>query len=271
LFLIKIDVMAGTWRAELVTVEQIMNYYNGNEGVHYKVYAGNTPSRNMLRYSFDGSNKTLGEKELFEAVTAIEQNKLNYNQYTLQILQSEAKVRAKADKRSSLIDDSVNIVFQLNFPQNSNYNTVIQPYNGGQMAGTVSSSKVELLLEKMMEQQNALLSLMTAKIESDTIGSVEVDAPMTIGERVLEPLLGLLENPILQEALAAKIVGFVMPQKAVAMAGINVDDNDKLINEAVAILKNYSPTLGNDLMKLANIALNDVSQFNMLLTVLRGN
>lgn len=263
--------MAGTWRAELVTIDQIMSYYNSNDGVQYKVYAGNAPSRNMLRYSFDGNNKSLGEKELFEAVTAIEQNKLNYNQYTLQILQSEAKVRAKADKRSSLIEDSVNIVFQLNFPANSNYNTVMQPYNGGQMAGTGNSSKVELLLEKMMEQQNALLSLMTAKIESDSIGSVEVDEPMSMGERVLEPLLGLLENPVLQNALAERIVGFVMPNKLpVAMAGTSMDENDKLINEAVAILKNYTPSLGADLMKLANIALNDASQFNMLLTVLRG-
>lgn len=263
--------MAGTWRAELVTIEQIMQYYETNNGVQYKVYAGNTPSRNMLRYHYDGDNKAIGSKELFDAITAIEQNRLNYNQYTLQILQSDKKVTARADKRSSLVEDAVNIVFQLNFPQGSSYNnSVAIPYEQRGNIGAVNS-KTDNLLEKLIEQQNALLSLMTAKLESDGMGAIEEEQQMSMGERVLEPLLGLLENPVLQNALAERIVGFVMPNKLpVAMAGTSIDDNDKLINEAVAILKKYTPSLGADLMKLANIALNDANQFNMLLTVLRG-
>ena len=261
--------MAGTWRAELVTIEQIMQYYDSNNGVQYKVFAGNTPSRNMLRYHYDGDNKEIGSKELFDAITAIEQNKLNYNQYTLQILQSEGKVKARADKRSSLVEDAVNIVFQLNFPANSSYNSVAMPYD--QRANIGANTKTDTLLERLIEQQNALLSLMTAKIENDSVGAIEQDLPMSIGERVLEPFLGLLENPALQNALAEKIVGFVMPNKLpVAMAGVSIDENERLINEAVTILKKYTPSLGSDLMKLANIALNDVNQFNMLLTVLRG-
>jgi hypothetical protein len=258
--------MAGTWRAELVTVEQVLEYYNNNRGVRYRVYAGNEPRRNMLRYSFDEDNKSVGMQELSNAVNAIEQNKLNYNQYTLQILESEKKVKAKADGRSSLVEDAVNIVFQLNFPQGSSYNNVAMPM---QQMGT-SNNKTEQLLEKMIEQQNALLSLFTAKLEADNLDNEE-DEPESIGARLAEPLYGLFENPVIQNAIAERITGFLLPNRQpMAVAGMSVDENDKLINEAIVILKQYTTTLGSDLMKLASIAQADKNQFNMLLTVLRG-
>jgi hypothetical protein len=47
-------------------------------------------------------------------------------------------------------------------------------------------------------------------------------------------------------------------------------DQDAKIDEAIETLKQFSPNLGDDLILLAQLALNDPQQFKFLLKMLRS-
>jgi hypothetical protein len=77
-----------------------------------------------------------------------------------------------------------------------------------------------------------------------------------------------------QNILIQQLSGLFMPTtKVTNMAGV-LDgaeaDQDAKINEAVETLKQFTPNLGDDLILLAQIALNDPQQFKFLLKMLRN-
>lgn len=256
------------WRSELNTKEAVLDYYEDSPLVRYKVYAGNKPDPNYLRWEFNGTEKQEGLHKLGIACDAILSNPSNINSYTLQLIRSDAIIKQGEHKAAKRIQDAINIVFQLNFDNG------IRQLPQMQIGATRSDDLIVKALQAQTEQLNALTSLLTAKIGAAETVEPEDDEPLSIGsigERVLEPVLSVLDNPILQNALADKIAGWLMPNnKPIAMAGITQDENEKLIQQAISILKQHDANLGNDLMKLAEIAQKDINQFNMLLTVLRG-
>jgi hypothetical protein len=88
-------------------------------------------------------------------------------------------------------------------------------------------------------------------------------------------LAGFFKNPVMQNMLIQQLQGMFMPNttKVTNVAGVldGVEsDQDQKIDEAIETLKQYTPNLGDDLILLAQIALNDPQQFKFLLKMLRS-
>jgi hypothetical protein len=88
-------------------------------------------------------------------------------------------------------------------------------------------------------------------------------------------LAGFFSNPVMQNILIQQLQGMFMPSttKVTNVAGVMdgaQDDQDAKIDEAIETLKQFSPNLGDDLILLAQLALNDPQQFKFLLKMLRS-
>lgn len=248
------------WRPELLTKDAVLSYYENSDLVRYKVYAGTKPDYNSIRWEHDGA-KDEGIQILSQACDAILANPQNINSYCLQLLRSEKKIPTGSHGNSRKVEDSVNIVFQLNFQNN------IVPMQSNMQIVGAGSNRMEQMLEKMIEGQNALTSLITAKMQQD-MEEIEEEESEVIGSSS-NPLYKLLENPQIQGLIIEKISGFFTTKKPAAIAGIANDETQ--LQQAIEILKRHDDQLSNDLMKLATIAETNKPQFDMLLTVLRSN
>jgi hypothetical protein len=86
-------------------------------------------------------------------------------------------------------------------------------------------------------------------------------------------LAGFFSNPVMQNILIQQLQGMFMPTtKVTNVAGVmdgTQTNQDAKIDEAIEILKQFDANLGNDLLLLAEMALNDKQQFNFLLKMLR--
>jgi hypothetical protein len=87
-------------------------------------------------------------------------------------------------------------------------------------------------------------------------------------------LAGFFKNPQMQNMALQFLSGLLMPPttKVTNMAGVMdgaATDQDTKIDEAIETLKQFDANLGDDLILLAQLALNDPSQFNFLLKMLR--
>jgi hypothetical protein len=87
-------------------------------------------------------------------------------------------------------------------------------------------------------------------------------------------LAGFFKNPVMQNILIQQLQGMFMPNttKVTNVAGVMDGaqaDQDAKIDEAIETLKQFSPNLGDDLILLAQLALNDPQQFKFLLKMLR--
>lgn len=88
-------------------------------------------------------------------------------------------------------------------------------------------------------------------------------------------LAGFMKNPMIQNMLIQQLQGIFMPTttKVTNVAGVldgAANDQDSKIDEAIETLKQFSPNLGDDLILLAQLALNDPQQFKFLLKMLRS-
>jgi hypothetical protein len=88
-------------------------------------------------------------------------------------------------------------------------------------------------------------------------------------------LAGFMKNPMIQNMLIQQLTGMFMPNttKVTNVAGVldsAVTEQDEKIDEAIETLKQFSPNLGDDLILLAQLALNDPKQFQFLLKMLRS-
>jgi len=87
-------------------------------------------------------------------------------------------------------------------------------------------------------------------------------------------LAGFFKNPQMQSMLLQTLQGILMPTttKVTNMAGVMdgaANDQDAKIDEAIETLKQFDANLGDDLILLAELALNDPGQFNFLIKMLR--
>lgn len=114
------------------------------------------------------------------------------------------------------------------------------------------------------------------------------DLPAEPDPGVLGTINRVLEIPGVQEAVAPLISGLIakifpgipMPapaavpsaaaiQPAGSLAGIPQDQNEK-IDQALDVLEQSSPTIGDDLLLLANLSQSDPAKFQMMLGALRS-
>ena len=203
--------MAYIYKPELSQLEEVMEFYERADGSEYRVFGKTDPKDEYCRFHFEGE-KELGMEELRAALMQIMRNEENTNPYLIQVI---GQAKGKSKKLTS-------ITFQLNKP--SQYLPVNQPQG--------ISGKTEYLLEKLLEQNNALLSRVSALEAED-----DEDEPEQIGS-----LGSILNNPQVQTLLIGalgKLFTGNQPQGN-AIAGIN-DTNeisliiDQLMSKGVTI------------------------------------
>jgi hypothetical protein len=203
------------FRPEIFTIDEVINFYDAAEGSEYRIFAGVNPTPQYLRYNFVGE-KEIGRQELLNALTQLRNNIENYNPYLIQVISEGSTGRGK--KKESPVLTSIS--FQLNRPQQ------LMPMQS--MSG-IGSPRTEMLLEKLVEQNQMLASRIAAIEAMDELeGEEEEEAPKS-------PIDQMLSSPQVQEALIAGVMslmsGLMTKGAPTAIAGI--DDEA----EAVEILR----------------------------------
>ena len=195
------------FRAELFSIEQVLHFYENAEGNNYKIYAKMNPTDAYCRFSFTG-DKEQGYNELTTALNTLKNNAENQTEYLL--------VTNNAGRKGQK-PESTSITFQLNKPQ---YLGSTQPqYNSG---------RTEMLLEKLVEQNQMLVS---------RISALEAEEDLELEEPEEDGLAGILKNPEVQSMLIGAIGRFIQGNSAApaAIAGISKTELD--YSEAIEILE----------------------------------
>jgi hypothetical protein len=195
------------FKAELFSIEQVLHFYENADGSNYKIYAKMNPTEAYCRFSFTG-DKEQGYNELTTALQTLKNNAENQTEYLL--------VTNNAGRKGQK-PETTSITFQLNKPQ---YLGSVQPqYN--------NSGRTEILLEKLVEQNQMLVSRLSALEAEDEL---ELEEPE-------DGLAGILKNPEIQSMLIGAIGRFIQGNAAApaAIAGIGKDEIE--LSEAIEILE----------------------------------
>jgi hypothetical protein len=233
-----------TWKPELHTADAVLSYYDQFDNAGYSVYAGHKQDAQSCRYTYTGEDKNIGREQLQDALSSILSNPDNTNTYCIVILGQKGKK----------IEAINSITFQLNKHQ------AMQPYQPQQMAGYQNNA----LLGELNSLKSQIAALQMKLDEEDEEEEEETEEG---------GLAGFFKNPVMQNMLMQQLQGMFMPTtKVTNVAGV-LDgaeaDQDTKIDEAIEVLKQFDANLGDDLLLLAEMALNDKQQFNFLLKMLR--
>lgn len=247
-----------SWKPELYNPDEVLQYYSNANAVQYRVYAGTKPDPAYLRYAFDEVDpgmKQEGEQILREALMKILSSPQNTNPYLLEIVLQPKKGSAKKAI-------TTNITFQLNqIPS-------MQPAMLAGMYPGQTDPALLSVLKGIAEQNNLIIS----KLAADE-AAVDKDTAADELGAVNNPLMGMLNSPQIQGVLANALAGFlqkiISPADAKQASALSGVQDDK-ISQAIEILKQYDPEIGDSLLKLAALAQNDPGQFKMLLQMLKG-
>jgi hypothetical protein len=236
-----------TWKPELHTADAVLSYYDQFDNAGYSVYAGHKQDAQSCRYTYTGEDKNIGREQLQDALNSILSNPDNTNTYCIVILGQKGKK----------IEAINSITFQLN------KHLALQPYQPQQMGGYQNTALIGEL--NILKSQIAALQMKLDQEDEED----EEDEPEEGG------LAGFMKNPMIQNMLIQQLTGLFMPNttKVTNVAGVfnsAVTEQDAKIDEAIETLKQFSPNLGDDLILLAQLALNDPKQFQFLLKMLRS-
>jgi hypothetical protein len=163
-------------RPELFTIDEVINFYLANDGSEYKIFATTSPNENLVRFHFIG-DKEIGIQELTEGLMQLSRSSDNTNAYLIQVIKP-----GKGKNKPTL----TSISFQLNRPAS---------YLPMQQMGSMSG-RSEMLLEKLLESQNVLISRISA-LENEEIEPIEQKD--TLGQIIENPqvqafAMGLMER-----------------------------------------------------------------------------
>lgn len=234
-----------TWKPELHSADDVLNYYDQYDDAAYSVFAGHKPDQAYCRFTYTGADKVLGREKLMEALQSVLSNPDNTNVYLLQILGTKGK-------KSEVLNS---ITFQLN------KSVSMMPYN------SVGGYNPNMMLEI-----NALRSELAAIKMQQEIEETE-DEPEEDNF-----LAGMLKSPQMQSMILSTLGNLFAPsQKVTHVAGVKTEqmlneteiDNEERIYEAIERLKLHDDQLATDLELLSDMAESDKMQFNFLLKMLR--
>lgn len=224
-----------TYKPELHSIEGVLSYFDQYDQPGYQVFAGHKPEAAYCRFTYTGNDKGIGREKLLEALQSVVSNPDNTNTYLLQILGTKGK---KLEPVNS-------ITFQLNKPNNY---MPVQYHNGG--------SNHELMTKlNMIEQRLAML---------DEDDEDEEDQPEQV-----QGVGAFLSNPQIQNMLMQGLMNMLNGKpKAAAVAGINDTTEEQKIKVAIETLQSKVPDLGDKLLKLAEMSVNESVKFQMLIKML---
>jgi hypothetical protein len=178
--------------------------------------------------------------------------------YTIYIFSTPQKGKLKKDDADGL----ANLVFERKYAESSGreytpYNQILQTIEAQNKVLLELSNRVNLIeaVEESEEEE---------EVEQSMVGNV---------------LNGIVNNPEVQGAIAGFVTNaisnmnlFGKNNAPVAVAGVpetKPHTEEEKIASAITILYEHDKTLGDDLLKLANIAATKPDQFKMLLSMLR--
>ena len=170
------------------------------------------------------------------------------------------RIHPKAPKEGYFVKNSVEMIVT-KFRPVAYESSSLQPVNNNQLGYANNHLLGEL---NSLKSQIAALQMKLDQEDDED----EEDEPEEGG------LAGFMKNPAIQNMLIQQLTGMFMPTtKVTNVAGVMdgaATDQDAKIDEAIETLKQFSPNLGDDLILLAQLALNDPQQFKFLLKMLRS-
>jgi len=148
----------------------------------------------------------------------------------------------------------------------------MQPYSGAnQMAGA------NAMLMQQLSAMESKINAMQMRLEAQEEEEEDEEEEEGMGF-----LSGLMGNPAVKQMMMNVVANLLTPNKqpnVTQVAGIDQEEQteteeeyteqDAKIDEAIERLKVHDPILGDDLLKLCQIAESDPNQFKMLLKMLR--
>ena len=233
------------YKPELHDAESVLSYYDQYDDAPYTIYAGHKIDETSRRFSYDGDDKIMGRQHLADVLASVMSNPDNTNTYLLVINQTKGK--------KNVVKNA--ITFQLNKSVYSQMMPQQMGYANNQLLDEIRSLKAEISAIKMQQE-----------MEEDEDEEEEPEEE--------NMLAGFMKNPQVQSMILAQLGNLFSPsQKVTHVAGVldGVEsEQDTKIDEAVDRLKKHDPQLGDDLLKLCEIAENDPMQWKMLLKMLRA-
>ena len=233
------------YKPELHDAESVLSYYDQYDDAPYTIYAGHKIDETSRRFSYDGDDKIMGRQHLADAMASVMSNPDNTNTYLLVINQKKGR---KNEVKNA-------ITFQLNKSVYSQMMPQQMGYANNQLLDEIRSLKAEISAIKMQQE-----------MEDDMEEEEEPEEE--------NMLAGFMKNPAIQSMIISQISSLFSPQQKVThVAGVldGVEsEQDTKIDEAIERLKKHDETLGDDLLKLCEIAENDPMQWKMLLKMLRA-
>lgn len=231
-----------TWKPEIFEIDGVVGFYEMYEKhAKFRIYAGHKVDPNFCRAEYLESDKARGNTLLVETLMSIKANPENTNTYLLQLL---------SDKKGSV---TPSVTFQLN--------QKLQPYQPAMM-GMIQPQN-NAVLESRLAAMEATLQQLAANQLDDEEEEEEEEESNLIGQ--------LLNDPQVKSMAMNLIAGLFKPSgsQQQAVAGIDVTEDEK-ISAALEVLKKHcGDQLGNDLIKLANMAETDPGTFKFLIAQLR--
>ena len=225
-----------------VGVNSVLHWFETNaEHPYFSVW----DTKKTILFQNSADDMDVAVQKLSENITAAEQN--GYNDVLI------LKLHPKKEKSGYVTDKSETIASftfrPVELPQYQPY----QPYQ--------QNNSSNAILEKLTGIESRLNA-----IEEEE----EVEQPKGIAGYVET----LLQNEQIQSAMAGIVTNFLgkilAPKMSnqMALAGIPEEQDEKILL-AVNILKQHDECLGDDLIKLSEMAVTNNGQFNFLLSMLR--
>lgn len=232
------------YKPELHDAESVLSYYDQYDDAPYTIYAGHKIDETSRRFSYDGDDKIMGRQHLADAMASVMSNPDNTNTYLLVINQKKGR---KNEVKNA-------ITFQLNKSVYSQMMPQQMGYANNQLLDEIRSLKSEIAAMKMQQEM----------MEDDEEEEEPEEENM---------LAGFMKNPQVQTMILSQLASIFSPQQKVThvagvLDGVETEQDSK-IDEAIERLKKHDETLGDDLLKLCEIAETDPMQFKMLLKMLR--
>jgi hypothetical protein len=233
-----------TIKPELHNIDAVLSYYDEYDAPAYKIFAGHKPEDHNCRYQYIGEDKNIGKEKLFEGLQGLISNPDNTNTYSIHLY--NIKTKGKLEPTNS-------ITFQLNKPASYQHFPIhYQPQNNGSN---------DLILAKL----NAIEQRINLIENDDDDDDNDDEQP----NNELGTLGTLINNPQVQTMLIQGIMNIFNTKspQTVAVAGIPETEDEKIKVALEVLIKNV-PNLGDKLLKLADMSVNESTKFKMLLTFL---
>lgn len=231
----------------LKTVEKVLEWYDDNKGNHFSIWKG-TGVQLQIRYSKMEETPEDNRRQL--------QNILETLRDSGDVVGYTIKLHPKPKKEQYYEKDD---------PAKASESFILceaQPYVPNMYQGMVNPEI--FALKQQLEAQQAKITALEMELNAEDEEEDEEEEPKSGISGILE---GMLSRPDVQNALITGFVGAFAPQKpAKVMAGTQ-DSNIR--QEALEILA-ANGVGDDDLMLLANLAINNPGQFSWLLKMLRN-